>query len=673
MVDQVGSSYTRLSAEFVRSTIGFEPWMEGDNNIQTHLQQTFVARRHTTTDVAATRYCREVSMTQSDVVESAINTLLQRKRYGKDTSTNLLTLGYGMASPGANNHFLANDLSCYYPNTLVAMLKSNEWVQLHLHIGDDVMKHILLNHNVFVLMANTTDCYIQLAGDNVRFAKTSTGPVESSVSIRRVMYARGLSSHPPSVQLKRSILSPLNPSKEAARRVVATILRLNNSKRLDKRGQNLVPIVQDMMTRFKACDVGGSVRRMCALPGACVAILKMCRLHHQTARVTVDMELEDDGFASQDESTSSHRKKRPNLASENASPAKRRKRQSNQETIADLLQFHTPKEQVSRTLGTLDLAQDHLTRVPAAVPPTTPFPISTIRFEPKSHGVRPIMNLSKKPVGGGVSVNRTLRLAHHVHVDGVVYDYIQRRDLIKLLQSHLLSNYVTMESELFLQTQGIPQGSVLSSLLCSIYYADFEKNVLMPRIPMQGGQDLLLRYTDDFLFLTTNKAHAETFQAIMHRGSKRYGCRVNPRKTQTNLLVRHQLLRWCGLVIDPTTLAVYSNYAKYTALPRSLKNTLYLDTSRPVSAWFFKRLLALVQFRCHHIFFSPKFPVACQTNMYHIIAVVAVKYVYMMLGLPRPTMHWNMAFFHRGLVMLWQKLYGQIRKHCPNALTWSTV
>ncbi|RHY47590.1 hypothetical protein DYB26_010783 [Aphanomyces astaci] len=131
---------------------------------------------------------------------------------------------------------------------------------------------------------------------------------------------------------------------------------------------------------------------------------------------------------------------------------------------------------------------------------------------------------------------------------------------------------------------------------------------------MQGGQDLLLRYTDDFLFLTTNKAHAETFQAIMHRGSKRYGCRVNPRKTQTNLLVRHQLLRWCGLVIDPTTLAVYSNYAKYTALPRSLKNTLYLDTSRPVSAWFFKRLLALVQFRCHHIFFSPKFPVACQVS-----------------------------------------------------------
>ncbi|RHY14296.1 hypothetical protein DYB28_001282 [Aphanomyces astaci] len=347
MVDQVGSSYTRLSAEFVRSTIGFEPWMEGDNNIQAHLQQTFVARRHTATDVAATRYCREVSMTQSDVVESAINTLLQRKRYGKDTSTNLLTLGYGMASPGANNHFLANDLSCYYPNTLVAMLKSNEWVQLHLHIGDDLMKHILLNHNVFVLMANTTDCYIQLAGDNIRFAKTSTGPVESSVSIRRVMYARGLSSHPPSVQLKHSILSPLNPSKEAARRVVATVLRLNNSKRLDKRGQNLVPIVQDMMNRFKACDVGGSVRRMCALPGACVAILKMCRLHHQTARVTVDMELEDDGFASQDESTSSHRKKRPNLASENASPAKRRKRQSNQETIADLLQFHTPKEQVS--------------------------------------------------------------------------------------------------------------------------------------------------------------------------------------------------------------------------------------------------------------------------------------------------------------------------------------
>ncbi|RHY31496.1 hypothetical protein DYB32_003450 [Aphanomyces invadans] len=652
-------------------SIGHEAWMEGNAKMQSLLQQTFVERRaHLKAPDAAVGYSRDVTMTQTDIVESVISTLLQRKRYGKDKSTNLLALGYGVASPGSNNHFLGNDMTCYHPNTLVAKLKSNEWVQLHSHLGDDVMKDILLNHNVFVRMESTTDCYIQLAGDNVRFAVRSPTSADSSINIRRVMFAQG---HAKQVSFQSThVLAPPVPSTLAARRVVASILCLKSTKRLDRRCQKLVPIVLDMMARFKQCDIGGSVRRLCPIPSECKAILSTCRRDRSTTELrpaletpwtTKDVELEDEGFASQDDcstSANSRKRKRSLVADLGSSkPAKCANRLSCQATIADLLQFSTPKDNVREWgrvlwrallpctlgLGKVELAHGHLQPV-ATVPKSKT--ISTIRFQPKPHGVRPIVNLSRKP-HGGVSINRTLRLVHHVlrhectmatlgatvanmndirakldlfrarwaaannpplyfvtvdiarcfdtirsrrllkmlprlltqdrymvrrhylvqstkagvrykvHIDGVVYDYVHRRDLLKLVEDHLCANYVSIESDLFLQKEAS------GAMKCTA--AGFLKNVLRPRIPVVAGQDLLLRYTDDFLLLTSNRQNAIKFEAIMHRGTKKYGCHVNPRKTQTNLHDASQVLHWCGLTIDPATLAVHSNYAKYTASP----------------------------------------------------------------------------------------------------------
>lgn len=40
---------------------------------------------------------------------------------------------------------------CYYPNTLVALLKkSASWQTLHAVIGDDLMIHLLMNYVVIV-------------------------------------------------------------------------------------------------------------------------------------------------------------------------------------------------------------------------------------------------------------------------------------------------------------------------------------------------------------------------------------------------------------------------------------------------------------------------------------------------------------------------------------------
>lgn len=55
--------------------------------------------------------------------------------------------------------------------------------------------------------------------------------------------------------------------------------------------------------------------------------------------------------------------------------------------------------------------------------------------------------------------------------------------MLKLLRQHLFSHVVRMmshnsqSSQFFTQIRGIPQGSVLSPLLCNLYYGDAERRV----------------------------------------------------------------------------------------------------------------------------------------------------------------------------------------------------
>ncbi|KAJ3343491.1 hypothetical protein HDU93_008150 [Gonapodya sp. JEL0774] len=69
-------------------------------------------------------------------------------------------------------------------------------------------------------------------------------------------------------------------------------------------------------------------------------------------------------------------------------------------------------------------------------------------------------------------------LRNAVFVDQVVYPYELRDELIQLVEEHIRNNIVKMGKKFYRQIVGIPQGSVLSSLLCSFFYGDLERNVL---------------------------------------------------------------------------------------------------------------------------------------------------------------------------------------------------
>lgn len=154
-----------------------------------------------------------------------------------------------------------------------------------------------------------------------------------------------------------------------------------------------------------------------------------------------------------------------------------------------------------------------------------------------------------------------------------------------------------------LQTGGIPQGSVLSSLLCCLMYGHLEGSRLssLPSTHtrrsregvgkdladstgQKGGKDgkdardmsLLMRVVDDFLYLSPSSSHAKAFVRTMSSGNPDYGAKMNGKKSKVNFPVKicvdgafvdlpmlggsgtngDGLIRWCGLVIDSRRLCV---------------------------------------------------------------------------------------------------------------------
>jgi telomerase reverse transcriptase len=138
-------------------------------------------------------------------------------------------------------------------------------------------------------------------------------------------------------------------------------------------------------------------------------------------------------------------------------------------------------------------------------------------------------------------------------------------DLMRLLREHVERNLVKIGKRYYRQKKGIPQGSILSSILCNYFYAELERNVLSFAL---GGDCLLLRLLDDFLLITVDRRQAERFIHVMHRGHADYGVVVKPAKSMTNFEVIldggtrisrstvDNSFPYCGVHLDTRTLEV---------------------------------------------------------------------------------------------------------------------
>ncbi|KAF7374776.1 Telomerase reverse transcriptase [Mycena sanguinolenta] len=196
-------------------------------------------------------------------------------------------------------------------------------------------------------------------------------------------------------------------------------------------------------------------------------------------------------------------------------------------------------------------------------------------------------------------------LHNTIFVDQVKYSRAERDQILHLLEEHITDNIVKIGADYYRQTIGIPQGSVLSSILCSFFYGDLEKRFGKF---MDDPNSVLLRQTDDYMLITTSLSQAKGFLSMMNKGHEEYGCFISMDKTLTNFDYGDQLnsiphergFPWCGYVIDARDLSVSVEYSRYHG--NDLNDTLTVSRGRRPGAAFRHKMLQLAKARSHVIF-----------------------------------------------------------------------
>lgn len=170
---------------------------------------------------------------------------------------------------------------------------------------------------------------------------------------------------------------------------------------------------------------------------------------------------------------------------------------------------------------------------------------------------------------------------------------LQHKDLFRCLAAHIMGNILYLDGAFYLQKKGIAQGSILSSLLCSFYFAHLEKKVIYPYLEkavnasnhiandeasLRYPNYLLMRFIDDSILITTSRKQAISYCARLQRGFRDYNCYINSEKWGVNfecdtmtysnsrLLANddgQSFLPWSGLLINCQTLEIQADYGRY--------------------------------------------------------------------------------------------------------------
>lgn len=222
------------------------------------------------------------------------------------------------------------------------------------------------------------------------------------------------------------------------------------------------------------------------------------------------------------------------------------------------------------------LPQDAVLRLMASVPSQGQYTINKhVEVKPGRPGIqgsKPIRRWLSTAHGQSDSPSFSDRVEGHlgqrarntVFIDQAIRKTQTTGQLMNLLNQHVGQNIVKVGKKFYRQKRGIPQGSVLSAILCSYFYADLENRHLGF---LRGPDCLLMRLIDDSLLITTDRGKAEQFVQVMHGGLPEYGMQVNPQKTLVNfdLTVDQGMVgrladgRWfpyCGTVINCKTLEI---------------------------------------------------------------------------------------------------------------------
>ncbi|KFY76636.1 hypothetical protein V499_03767 [Pseudogymnoascus sp. VKM F-103] len=205
--------------------------------------------------------------------------------------------------------------------------------------------------------------------------------------------------------------------------------------------------------------------------------------------------------------------------------------------------------------------------------------------------------------------------------------------LLSLLSEHVQRNLVKIGKKFYRQKKGIPQGSVISSLLCNYFYADLEAKHLSFLNP---DGSLLLRLIDDFLLITIDPEHGRRFIQTMHDGLPEYGVSVNPEKTLVNFetsingqkvkrLVKGKEFPYCGTFINTNTLHISKDRERHKDL--AVVDSLTVEFSKTPGKTFHRKVLNSFKIQCHAMFMDTTFnsPTVVARNIFESFVECANK------------------------------------------------
>jgi telomerase reverse transcriptase len=248
-----------------------------------------------------------------------------------------------------------------------------------------------------------------------------------------------------------------------------------------------------------------------------------------------------------------------------------------------------------------------------------------------------------------LATNKLSREKHSsVFTDGVVYASQERDELVRLLKSHIFNNIVQVApGKVYLQGHGIPQGSVLSSLMCNLYYGRMER-LKFPELLANkpGGNDsVLVRLVDDYLLVSTKQSVAENFVHSMHQGVPEFALVVKKEKTKVNfgtfpgsLPEGEVVMTWCGWRINTATGEFRGDYSKYENV--EMRNVVNMGRKGGAVG---KKMRSALKPKCHALLFDRGLNSerTVYLNAFEILTIAAVKFHSMVTGLERQ----NSKFF----------------------------
>ncbi|CAG2222219.1 EST2 [Mytilus edulis] len=255
-----------------------------------------------------------------------------------------------------------------------------------------------------------------------------------------------------------------------------------------------------------------------------------------------------------------------------------------------------------------------------------------------------------------------------VFVDQVVTQQETREWLLKQLHCHIFHNIIKIGKTYYKQTKGISQGSVISTLLCNMYYGEMER-----QFPICEGE-VMMRIVDDALFVTPSKERAFNYYHKMINGIPDFNFSINKSKVQTNfnvseftegitILENTEWLSWCGILLNMRTLETSLNLSFYFS--SFLVDSMTFDTSYKAGVTMKRKLFRSIRLKCHPLYIDSQLNSLniVIVNIYKILLLSAFKFTQYTKHLAKKENHYFLEGVITELGHYFYSVYNSAVKH----------